>query len=162
VQASWLTRLPSVLALAALIALADHLTGPHTRFPGMYSVPIALAGWYHGIGWALAIGLGSAAAGYLFQVGLVPPLGLAIDTGSRLLGGLILAFFVHRARLYERSLETRVQNLEGILPICAHCHKIRDAGGQWQRLERYIADRSQAEFSHGICPDCVTAHYAEQ
>jgi hypothetical protein len=55
----------------------------------------------------------------------------------------------------------QVRTLKGFLPICAHCKKIRDDEGYWQQIERYILDRSEAEFSHGICPDCAKEHYQD-
>jgi len=48
----------------------------------------------------------------------------------------------------------RVRQLEGILPICTYCKKIRDDGDYWQQVETYIARHSEARFSHGICPCC--------
>ncbi len=48
----------------------------------------------------------------------------------------------------------RVKRLEGIIPICMYCKKIRDDKEEWHRLEAYISDHSDAEFSHGICPEC--------
>ncbi|MFC1495245.1 DUF3365 domain-containing protein, partial [Thermodesulfobacteriota bacterium] len=54
-----------------------------------------------------------------------------------------------------------VKTLSGLLPICAHCKKIRDDKGYWQQVESYIGKRSGAEFSHGICPDCIKEHYPE-
>lgn len=49
----------------------------------------------------------------------------------------------------------RVKLLEGIIPICAYCKKIRDDHEIWQQLETYITEHSEALFSHGICPECV-------
>jgi PAS domain S-box-containing protein len=54
-----------------------------------------------------------------------------------------------------------VKTLSGLLPICASCKKIRDDKGYWNNLERYISERSDAEFSHGICPDCAQRLYPE-
>lgn len=54
-----------------------------------------------------------------------------------------------------------VKTLQGILPICMHCHKIRNDDEAWQRLENYITSHSEARFSHGICPDCLRQHYPE-
>jgi len=48
-----------------------------------------------------------------------------------------------------------------LLPICAACKKIRDDRGYWQSVEVYIRDHSDAEFSHSICPDCMTKQYPE-
>lgn len=55
----------------------------------------------------------------------------------------------------------KVKLLSGFLPICASCKKIRDDQGYWQQIEAYIRDHSEAEFSHGICPECAKRLYAE-
>ncbi len=49
-----------------------------------------------------------------------------------------------------------VKTLSGLLPICSWCRKIRDDSGNWQELEAYICAHSNAEFTHGVCPDCET------
>lgn len=56
----------------------------------------------------------------------------------------------------ERILRytTQVRLLESMLPICICCKKIRDDKNYWQQIETYINDRTGAEFSHSICPDC--------
>ena len=51
-----------------------------------------------------------------------------------------------------------VNMLKGLLPICASCKKIRDDQGYWTQVEVYVRDRSQAEFTHGICPECAQAY----
>ncbi len=53
----------------------------------------------------------------------------------------------------------RVKLLGGLLPICANCKKIRDDQGYWTQIEAYIRDHSEAEFSHGICPECARDLY---
>jgi PAS domain S-box-containing protein len=55
----------------------------------------------------------------------------------------------------------KVKQLSGLLPICAHCKKIRDDKGYWNQLEHYIHDHSEAEFSHGICEECAGKYYPE-
>jgi DNA-binding response OmpR family regulator len=55
----------------------------------------------------------------------------------------------------------QVKTLEGILPICCYCKKIRDDGNYWRQLEEYVSSRSKALFSHGICPECMKKHYPE-
>ena len=52
-----------------------------------------------------------------------------------------------------------VKQLSGILPICASCKKIRDDAGYWKQIESYITSHSDAQFSHGICPECVKKLY---
>jgi PAS domain S-box-containing protein len=56
---------------------------------------------------------------------------------------------------------SEVRTLRGLLPICMHCKKIRDAEGQWTPVESYVRSRTEAQFSHGICPECVARHYPE-
>jgi len=54
-----------------------------------------------------------------------------------------------------------VRTLRGILPICSHCKKIRDDNGYWNMLESYIHKHSEADFSHGICPECAKKYYPD-
>jgi hypothetical protein len=56
---------------------------------------------------------------------------------------------------------SEVKTLSGLLPICASCKSIRDDKGYWKQIESYIKDHSEAEFSHGICPDCMKKLYPE-
>jgi hypothetical protein len=63
----------------------------------------------------------------------------------------------------ERALQERVtaaladvKTLRGLLPICAWCKKVRDDSGYWSRIEEYVSEHTEAEFSHGICPECRT------
>jgi len=54
-----------------------------------------------------------------------------------------------------------VKKLSRLLPICSHCKKIRDDKGYWNQIEAYIQDRSEAEFSHGICQECAEKYYPD-
>lgn len=54
-----------------------------------------------------------------------------------------------------------VKTLHGIIPICASCKRIRDDAGAWQQLEVYVRERSDAEFSHGVCPACAIKLYGD-
>lgn len=53
----------------------------------------------------------------------------------------------------------QVKQLSGLLPICMHCKRIRNDTGYWQEVELYIREHSDAEFSHGLCPDCMEQFY---
>lgn len=72
-----------------------------------------------------------------------------------------------RSALYDNELLVvelrqalhRVKTLAGLLPICMHCKRIRDDEGYWERIEEYISAHTDALFSHGICPECLTEHY---
>jgi len=61
-------------------------------------------------------------------------------------------------RRLERAL-ARIKLLTGLLPICASCKKIRDDLGNWRRLEHYIEEKTDAQFTHGICPECRKKMY---
>jgi len=74
-------------------------------------------------------------------------------------------------RLIERNEElaaalSRIKTLEGILSTCQHCKKIRRPGAiadepeSWIAIETYLGEHSNAQFSHGICPDCLETHYS--
>ena len=71
-----------------------------------------------------------------------------------------------QTKLEERVRELKeaayhIKTLQGLLPICMHCHKIRTDNESWQKLEAYIEDHSEAHFSHGLCPECLEIHYPE-
>ncbi len=61
---------------------------------------------------------------------------------------------------YREALE-RVKTLKGLIPICSSCKKIRNDSGYWGQLEAYISEHSDAEFSHGMCPECAQKLYPE-
>jgi|GEM_PF-1011498 len=61
---------------------------------------------------------------------------------------------------FQDSL-AKIKTLNGLIPICASCKKVRDDKGYWNRIEEYIQTHSQAEFSHGVCPGCMEELYPE-
>jgi PAS domain S-box-containing protein len=68
----------------------------------------------------------------------------------------------HQRVIGELEMALReVRTLRGLLPICMHCKKIRDDAGRWTPVEHYVRARTEAKFSHGICPDCVEHHYGD-
>ena len=92
-------------------------------------------------------------AGFLLALGAVA--GLIRWRTSRLAA---------RARKLEMAVAEALSSakvLRGLLPICAHCKKVRDDQGYWTRIEDYISRHSEADFSHGFCPECIEKHYAE-
>jgi PAS domain S-box-containing protein len=58
----------------------------------------------------------------------------------------------------QASLE-KIRTLEGLLPTCSWCHRIRDEGGNWDQMEKYIEKRTDAAFTHGICPECLERNF---
>lgn len=80
-----------------------------------------------------------------------------------------IAFYKHaadreRKRLLAelRQSLARVRTLEGLLPICSHCKKIRNGEGRWHEISHYISEHSRADFTHGICPDCLKKYYSSE
>jgi hypothetical protein len=76
---------------------------------------------------------------------------------------------VRQLRARAAELDQRVQKaigelkvLSGLLPICAWCKKVRDDGGYWSKIEAYLAERTDAQFTHGICPECNEKLLAEE
>lgn len=68
--------------------------------------------------------------------------------------------YADKVRELEAAL-AHVTRLQGLLPICMHCKKIRDDKDTWHRLENYIQEHSQAMFTHSLCSDCLARHYPE-
>jgi hypothetical protein len=77
---------------------------------------------------------------------------------------------ISNARFYEtlqnnlaqlQDALAKVKTLSGLLPICASCKKIRDDQGYWNQIETYVQQHSGAQFTHGICPDCIQKLYSE-
>ena len=65
----------------------------------------------------------------------------------------------HDARVTAEQTLSELKLLRGIIPICMHCKKVRTEGNDWQQIERYVHEHSDAKFSHGLCPDCAQTHY---
>jgi|WetSurMetagenome_2_1015567.scaffolds.fasta_scaffold211004_2 CheY-like chemotaxis protein len=64
-----------------------------------------------------------------------------------------------RTHIELKRAREEINTLHGLLPICVQCKKIRDKAGNWQKIETYISERSEAEFTHGMCPECIRKLY---
>jgi hypothetical protein len=153
------------IALAGPLLALDYLTGPKPEFPVLFTIPVVAAAWYSGRASAatLAILLPLAHAIFVaafWSPGTSVPVLLAM-TLLRSAAVMAVALWLARLSDHERELRRHVQTLEGLLSICAFCKRIRNASGDWERLESYIANRSQAQFSHSFCAACWKTHYAE-
>lgn len=67
----------------------------------------------------------------------------------------------HRVEELEQAL-CQIKQLQGLLPICSYCKKIRDDGNYWRQVEEYIGHHSEVQFSHGICPTCYEKELVPQ
>ncbi len=77
-----------------------------------------------------------------------------IEVGARMVE--LQTSLAERVQELEESLH-RVKQLQGLLPICSYCKKIRNDSNYWQQVETYISEHSRVQFSHGVCPDCYEA-----
>jgi len=74
-----------------------------------------------------------------------------VQVGARVVG--LQCMLAERVHQLEEAMNS-VKTLQGLLPICCYCKKIRDDGNYWHRVESYISGHANVRFSHGICPDC--------
>jgi DNA-binding response OmpR family regulator len=96
-------------------------------------------------------GLQSGADDYITKPFNREELHARVQVGFRVLE--LQVALAERVRELEEAL-SKVKTLQGLLPICSYCKKIRNDRNYWQQVEGYICDHSEAQFSHGICPEC--------
>ena len=100
-------------------------------------------------------GLGAGADDYVTKPFIGRELRSRIDVGVRVIGlERMLATKVYQL---EKALDD-VKQLQGLLPICSYCNKIRNDNDYWEQVETYISRNSAVEFSHSICPSCYKQH----
>jgi len=152
-------------ALGLVLLIGDYLSGPTIQFPILYLIPVALASWYNGKWWGLGFAVVMPIVRLYFYLAVWT---LSLETLDSVLNTMIrmtvlstFAFLIDRTAWQTRKLSQRVKVLEGILPVCSFCKKIRDQQGQWHSMERFITERSEAQFTHGFCPECGERHYGD-
>lgn len=143
----------SGLSLASFLALR--------RGPSLYWQPIVspanvflMHGVFHGLRMGLALGYvvkGLEVAPPALQI--LGDLEVSFFMVALFVGILIATLQIRHEELTQAHIE--MHTLAGLLPICAWCKKVRDDGGYWRQVEDYFAKRSQIQFTHGICLDCL-------
>jgi hypothetical protein len=146
-----------ILVSLAILAV-DHATGPFIHVSVLFVIPVLLATLSHGP----VAGASLAAILPFIRV----PFFLAWDAPSswtiRLIDAAVdTTILVGFVFLVSRTIrqQRQIRLLEGMLPICSFCKRIRDEDGQWHRLEAFIGERSGARFSHTFCEECGRRQY---
>jgi hypothetical protein len=165
--------------LLALGAFAVYLTlfliltdlGPLWQ-SSLVLIPIAVFALLFGIKGGTAVGVLafplSRLLFYLFQrVPMTAPTDIVMGSAVSLFFGFLIGYLRDTTVRYKRTSEelaraiSEVKRLSGLLPICAHCNKVRDDAGYWRRVEDYLSVHSEVEFTHGLCPECMKELYPE-
>ena len=150
----------SWISLSVLVIVADYLTGPQIHFPIAFAVPVVAASWYRGRKWGiiLAVALPAARIGFDYIWEPSPDrLVIAVNYVIRVSVLAGLAYLVQHVAALTREIRV----LRGILPICSSCKRIRIDDGSWRQFEAYIAEHSEAEFTHGLCEECAKKLYPQ-
>ena len=163
-SASLLAHPITHIAIAALALTVDIATGHDVRFPILFVIPALTTAWYSrpAVAYGIALLLPITRHGFFFGWHWQPLSELFIlNTTIAISVLLLVSYLTVRTAGQTRALAKRVKQLEGLLPICMHCHQIRDNQETWHQLESYITDHSEAQFSHGICPVCQLKYYSD-
>lgn len=178
---SWLWAIITVVTII-ILGLIDWATGYEFSLFVFYFIPVSIAAWYFGLGASLAVSVlcavvwatadvfsGHAHSTYFYfywntviRLASFMIIGLALSKIRQLLDQQFkLSKDLNQSILELQKASSEIKTLSGLLPICASCKKIRDDNGYWNQIESYISDHSEAEFSHGICPECMKKLYPD-
>lgn len=148
------------IAISILMLGVDYFSGPAVQFPIAFVFPVLLAAWYSGRIWGVSLAallpLTRTALHYFWDTPS-DAFTMVLNLVIRIVVLIGLAVLVARTA----SLTREVKVLKGILPTCSGCKKIRIEDGSWIQMEAYIAEHSEAEFSHGLCSECAERLYPE-
>ena len=106
----------------------------------------------------VVFGLDAGADDYVVKPFHREELRARVECGVRVVA--LQSALASRVRELEAAVE-HIQTLQGILPICMYCKKIRNDEDAWEKVETYIQNHSEAQFSHCLCPSCFDAHYGD-
>lgn len=151
-----------LIGFTAMIVAVDRMSGPHVSLGLLYLVPLTLAAWYGRTRLALAIALALPVVRlsyFVFDVWEPPGTFAHVVLNAAVRAGVLVAavYLITHARR-ARELERELARLRGMLPICMYCKRIETAEGSWQPVEQYVADRTDAAFTHRVCPYCTGTH----
>lgn len=158
----------AIVVLTLVFAFIDWKTGYELNFFVFYFIPVCLAAWHGGFLGAGILSIVSAVfwftandlSGLTYSMDLYAVWNTIIRLSAFMAIGWAFAEIrklmlseKDKASALKKSL-AEIKILEGILPVCCQCKKIRTKQGDWQQIESYISHHSAALFSHGYCPEC--------
>jgi hypothetical protein len=164
---SWLEhrRLTPVYwaALSLAVLAGDYATGPFVQLPFLFLLPTAMASWYSSRRWGLILSFILPSVRIFFSTIWKVPWTILEATINGMIQMAVLAAFAFLIDqvVQKQRLTKEIQVLRGFLPICSFCKKIHDQDNNWNSIEKYITERSEAKFSHTVCPACAKEHYPE-
>ena len=148
------------IALSLLVLAWDGIDGGAMLLPpAMFLVPVLLAAWYSEARWAFSLAAALPLAHLALCRTMGTPIGLSttVAAGGRM--GLLAVLALLASGTARQVRSTR--SLDGLVPICSFCKRIRRDDQSWEILERFISERSQVLFSHTFCPDCAHERFAD-
>jgi len=148
------------LLIAGAILAFDYATGSFLILAPFLFFPVALAAWFNGRLWGLALAIASPLVRWGFHFIWTSPASLGESTANTVIQIVTFSTFAVLIDLLVRQ-KAEIRVLEGFLPTCAWCRKIQDEEGQWSPIEVYITRHSEAKFSHGICPECAKKNFGK-
>ncbi|HUL43646.1 MAG TPA: hypothetical protein VLY03_04760 [Bacteroidota bacterium] len=152
------------LLTAVAIILVDVATPAPVMMSIFFVIPVFLAAWFNGFAWAIVISIFLPGARFLIATFLEHVWGTSynlLNMADRMVVLVLISWIASRLSYAIRLLRIEVKTLTGLLPVCSNCKKIRDEKNVWHPIELYIAEHSEAQFSHGICPDCKELLYGK-
>jgi hypothetical protein len=148
------------ILVASLVMVGDYITGRHIQFLIFYVLPVGMSA-LNGrdiMAYLMAIILPLIRiAFYFLWPGTISLSTTITDTLIAICALVIYSYLLNH--ILRQSKKIKI--LEGVLPICASCKRIRNENGQYEQIEKYITHHSAASFSHGICPECLKKLYPD-
>ena len=133
----------------------QYMPGGHVDLYNVMFAPLNIEGVTVGI-----MGLANKPSGFTDE-----DAGIATVFGELAAVALLNSRHIERLNAQTAALQralSEVHTLRGLLPMCAHCKKIRDDEGLWTRVEEYLTEHTEAMVSHSLCPDCLKQFYPEE
>jgi K+-sensing histidine kinase KdpD len=148
------------ICLAAAVFVLDTLIPVDVADAMLYLAPVAwIALWSSREHASLVIGAATGCTVLAILGFFLSPTGdFWIGVGNRVIA-IFVIWTTAILSVLRKQAEEEAKILRGLLPICSYCKKIRDDKGYWEQIEVYVSARSQANFTHGLCPQCRERHY---